>query len=346
MAIDPTFGDHGRIHLVWLSATSDPPLGGFGPPPNPLLAAHSDDGGRTFSQPVQVNDPERKLVVGPTLTLGPDRAVHIAYYDLGDDLRDYQGLVGPIWSEKWSVVIASSFDGGLRFDPGIVADDSIVPHERVTLIFTMPPPALVSDREGRLCIAWTDARHGDADALFRCSNDEGQSWEDLRRLNDDALGNGLAQYLPHLSVGPHGRLDAIFYDRRDDPENVFSDTYYTYSTDGGRSFAPNLKLTQDPSDSRIGQQYVNPSAEGQVEFGSRLALLSRSTEVIAAWTDTRNSRFFTTGQDIFVTTVHVSTSNTRLLSAVPVRAALMVGVLLLVVTAVTRVRRRRSLFEL
>jgi hypothetical protein len=94
MAIDTSMGEAGRIHLVWLNATSDPPLGGFGPPPNPIMAAHSDDGGETLSEPVQVNDPEHELAVAPALELGADHAVHVFYYDLQDDLRDYKGLEG------------------------------------------------------------------------------------------------------------------------------------------------------------------------------------------------------------------------------------------------------------
>jgi hypothetical protein len=301
MGIDPTTGDKGRLHLVWLHATSDPPLGGFGPPPNPILAAFSDDGGLTFSEPVPVSDPSRQRVAAPALALGPDHAVHVGYYDLQDDARDYQGLEGSPWEGTWSLVLASSTDGGGHFRSRIV-DDEIVPHERVMLIFTMPPPALVAG-DGRLCAAWTDARHGDADVLLRCSGDGGQRWQELRRVNDDPLGNERTQYLPHLSLSPGGRLDAVFYDRRDDSEDLLNDVSFTYSTDGGGSFAPNLRLTSDPSLSLIGQEYAIVSAEGLVEFGSRLALLSRPEAAVAAWADTRNSLPTTTGQDVFATQV-------------------------------------------
>ncbi len=302
MAIDPGLGEKGRLHLVWLHATSDPPLGAFGPPPNPVLAAYSDDGGATFSSPVQVSDPERQRVVAPALALGPDHAVHVAYYDLKDDLIDYQGLEGPTWKGTWSLVVASSSDGGATFSRGESVDDEIVPHERVMLIFTMPPASLVADDEGRLCAAWTDARHGDADAVARCSNGRGEPWGELRRLNDDPQGNGSSQYMPRLSVSPEGRIDAIFYDRRDDAEDIGNHVYYTFSTDEAETFASNLRLTADGSSSQIGQRYTNTSAEGLVEFGSRLGLLSQPHQVVAAWTDTRNSKQ-PPGQDVFATTV-------------------------------------------
>lgn len=310
MAIDTSMGEAGRIHLVWLHATSDPPLGGFGPPPNPILAAYSDDAGETFSTPVQVNDPDHELAVAAALELGPDHAVHVVYYDLQDDVRDYRGLEGDTWDGTWSLVSSTSDDGGVHFGPAVTVDDSIAPPDRVMLIFTMPPPAVAAGEE-RVCIGWTDARYGDADALLRCSNDRGRTWSELHRLNDDAKGNGHTQYMPQLSIGPNGRIDAIFYDRRDDAEDVFNHVYYSFSADGGGQFARNLRLTTEPSYSRIGQEYLNVSAEGQFEFGSRLALLSTESAALAAWTDTRNSRSGGTGQDIFAARVVMPSDNGR-----------------------------------
>lgn len=305
MAIDPTQGPEGRIHLVWLQATSDPPLGGFEPPPNPIMAAYSDDGGRTFSSPREVSDPSA-LAVAPSLALGPDHAVHVVYFDLQDDTRDYFGLEGPVWEGTWSVVVATSTDGGEGFGPGVVVDDGVVPWARPMLIYTLAPPALVAGEEDQLCTAWTDARHGDADAVVACSHDGGGRWEDARRLNDDEVANGASQYLPQLGLSPDGRLDAVFYDRRDDPANLRAHVRYTFSTDGGAHFARNVRLTSEDSDVRVGQQYTNVSAEGQYEVGSRLGLLSRRSEVLAAWADARNSLPSTTAQDLFATTVTLS----------------------------------------
>lgn len=302
MAIDPAIGQQGRIHLAWLHATSDPSLGGFGPPPNPIMAAHSDDGGESFSKPAQVSGLTPRRVVAPALAVDPEGSVHVAYYDLGDDARDYQGLEGPTWEGSWSLVVASSTDKGRSFAAPVVVDDQVVPAERVMLVFTMPPPALVAGRNGP-CIAWTDARHGDADVLLRCSSDDGRTWSEVRRLNDDPLGNGLRQHLPRLALSPEGRLDAIFYDRRHNLENLGDDVFYTYSIDEGRSFETNIRLTEYPSDSRIGQRYVNVAARGQVEFGSRLGLIALDMGVLAAWTDTHNSKPLTTGQDLFATTI-------------------------------------------
>lgn len=345
MAIDPDVGEGGRLHLVWLEANSPPPLGGLPPPPNPILAAHSDDGGRTLSAPVQVSDPQRRRVVAPALTIGGGGAVHVAYYDLEEDARDYQGLEGPRWEGTWSLVVSTSTDKGRRFSRHVLAAPGLVPPERVMLIFTMPPPSLVADASNRLWASWSDARNGDWDVFLTRSSDGGRSWSAASRVNDDEVGNGRHQYLPRLSLATGGRLDAIFYDRRDDAENARNHVYFTYSSDGGRRFAANRRLTSEASHASTGARYAIPSAVGLVEFGSRLAVLSQGSSAVTGWTDTRNVPRGNTQQDVFATEVRFPESPSldgpfipRF--AFPAFAMLVVGVLA-VVFARRRTRRRR-----
>jgi len=297
MAIDRDDGARGRLHLVWLEAGSSPTTGGYGPPPNPMMSAFSDDGGKTFSRPVQVSDAGRGRVVAPAMALTSDHMVHVLYYDLGDDTRDYEGLEGPVWEGRWSLVLSSSADAGAHFGRGVVVDSDIVPPQRVMLIYTMPAAALAADAD-RVYVAWTDGRGGDWDALMRSSSDRGATWSAAQRLNDDPVRDGRHQYLPQLRVAPRGRLDALFYDRRNDALNQANDVYYTSSTDHGRTFSRNLRLTTLASDTRIGPHYAVTSARGLVEFGGRVALESDEDRVVAAWTDTRNEGRAPRAQDI------------------------------------------------
>ncbi len=303
MAIDASIGAKGRLYLVWLKAASDSALGGLTPDPNPLFSAYSDDGGATWSEPVQVSDPGRTRVVAPSIAVGRDHAVHIAYYDLQDDVRDYQGLEGPAWDGNWSVVVTSSTDRGRRFGRGVVVDDKIGPPGRVMLIYTMPPPTLAVDGKGRVLVGWTDARNGDPDVYVAASRNDGRAFAPGVRVNDDPSGDGKDQYLPRLGAAPGGRIDVVFLDRRNDPADIRNDAYFSWSQDDGRTFAPNVKLTSQSSDTRIGQRYLVPSAEGLVEIGGRIGLLSRSTSAIAAWPDMRNAALGSTEQDVFTTTV-------------------------------------------
>lgn len=341
LTIDSKVGALGRIHLVWLRAGADPPLGGLpAGVANPILAAHSDDGGRTFSEPLRVSDPDRPRAVSPAVTIGGDGAVHVAYYDLRDDAVDYQGLDGGTWRGEWSLVVATSTDRGQSFRSGVVVDDRLVPPGRVMLIYTMPPPSIATDGTGRVFTAWPDARNGDSDAFLSRSPDVGRTWEPPVRLNDDPLNNGADQSLVRLSVAGNGRVDAVFFDRRNDPDNVRNDAYLTYSTDGGRRFAPNVKLSSQPSDSRIGQGYVIPSAKGLIELGSRLALISRPRAALAAWPDSRNAIVGEHTQQILATEVLLGGDSG---GGVDVRTIIGVGgAVALIGIAIMVARRRRS----
>ena len=300
MVLDPSVGDHGRIYLAWLHVTAPTSTGGLPPVHNPILVAHSDDGGATFSTPMTASDPERQRAIDPALAIGPNHDVHVLYYDLGGDARDYEGLDGPTWPEPWTLVMANSSDGGSHFGRGVVVDDDVVPPERVLLIFTMPEPALAVDQHGRVFAGWYDARNADWDVFMRRSPDGGRSWNAVQRLNDDPVGDGKNQYLPVLRVAPNGRVDAVFEDRRNDPDNVKNDVYYAYSNDGGATWSPNVRLSSANSDTTIGARYPIPSAQGLVDFGSHPALLSTSTGIVAAWTDTRNAQPGEQ-QDVFAT---------------------------------------------
>ena len=340
MAID----GRDRIHLVWLKAFSDAALGGLTPDPNPLFSAFSDDGGRSFSTPVEVSDPGRPRVVAPAIAVGRDDAVHVAYYDLQDDVRDYQGLEGPAWEGAWSVVVTSSADRGRTWGPGVVVTDEILPSGRVMLIYTMAPPSIAADGRGNVFTAWTDARHGDADVLLARSSDEGRRFAPPERVNDDAQGNGRDQYLPRLGVAPGGdRVDVVFLDRRNDAENLRNEAWLAWSTDGGRTFTPNVAVSSERSDIRVGQRYLVPSAEGLFEIGGRLGLLSRESSAVAAWPDTRNSAVGSSVQGVFTAEVRFFSDDDGGGGSGVVIAAAAGGALLLAaaVLIVTRARRSR-----
>ncbi len=74
---------------------------------------------------------------------------------------------------------------------------------------------------------------GDRDILYRRSTDGGRSFSEPRRINDDDPALRRVQGSPNVSVAPNGRLDAIWWDFRNDPGLFANDVYYSYSTDDG-----------------------------------------------------------------------------------------------------------------
>jgi hypothetical protein len=84
-------------------------------------------------------------------------------------------------------------------------------------------------------------------------------------------------------VSAKGILGITWLDRRNDPNNLEYESFGTWSTDGGNTFATDLQLASEPS---------NPDNDG---FGG--AFLGAYTgnawdgkTLFAAWPDTRNGR--------------------------------------------------------
>jgi hypothetical protein len=149
--------------------------------------------------------------------------------------------------------------------------------------------------------------------------------------------------LPRLSVAG-GRVEALFYDRRNDPGNVMNDVYLATSPDGGASFGPNLRVNRESFSSQIGTRYPIPSAVGLVEYGSRIAVLAEPGRTLAAWTDTRNQDIDGFGQDIFATEVDrggVVESGGDGASGWLLPAVLVTGAVLLVAAGVGVAARRK-----
>ena len=105
----------------------------------------------------------------------------------------------------------------------------------------------------------------------------------LSRINDDATETD--QFFPAVSVSPTGVIDVVWYDRRHDPENRLLDLYHTYSLDGGRTWAPNTRVTEVSSDP------VHSLHQGGFVFiGDYIDLDSSVDCAWPAWVDTRHGK--------------------------------------------------------
>jgi hypothetical protein len=170
----------------------------------------------------------------------------------------------------------------------------LVPAERF-IVFFPPSPSLVLDgARRRVYASFQDGRLGDADVWLWASTDGGASFGPARRVNDTPRHDRRSQYLPKLAVAPGGRLDVLYYDRRQDRANVRNEVSLQSSGDGGRSFGPSLRLSDRGFDSRVGFG----SERGMPDLGSRLALLSTRRDAVAVWADTRAGTEASAKQDL------------------------------------------------
>lgn len=288
--------DPSRLYLTWLQAREVGTLK-FPRPGNPIVVARSDDGGATWTRARQVSDPARARVLAPSPATGPDGALYVLFVDVGDDRLDYEGahegLGGAPYPGRFELVLARSIDGGGTWAESVV-EDRLTPAERF-IAFLPPFPSLAVDgRRGRIYAAFYDARLGDADVWVWSLRTGATDWSEPVRVNDTPPEDGTAQYLPKLAVAPDGRLDVVYYDRRDDRDNVRNEVSLQSSTDGGATFTPSLRLSSRPFDSRIGLG----GERGLPDLGSRLGVVAGDDRALAAWTDTRAGTEASLKQDL------------------------------------------------
>jgi hypothetical protein len=81
-----------------------------------------------------------------------------------------------------------------------------------------------------------------SDVMFVRSTDGGQTFSAPRRINDDRVNHAKWHWFGTLSVAPNGRIDVVWFDTRNAPNNTTSQLFYSYSADGGRSWSPNVAI--------------------------------------------------------------------------------------------------------
>ena len=98
-----------------------------------------------------------------------------------------------------------------------------------------------------------------SDVMFVRSTNGGITFSAPRRINDDPVNHAKWHWFGTLSVAPSGRIDVVWYDSRNSPNNVTSQLFYSFSIDGGNTWSPNVAVS-NPFNPFIG--YPNQSKIG------------------------------------------------------------------------------------
>ncbi len=255
--------------------------------------------------------------LGATPVIGPDGTISVVYayldprlsendQDNGQDQGSIQqtgpqamlsrqprlaqcAALPPVNAAHTQMLVVQSRDGGQTWsnpvDAAAVYDLPF--HFRNSCFRNFSLPAFAADTaRGTLYLAWSDERNGDADILLARSTDGGQSWSAPVRVNDDPIGDGKDQFQPQLAVAPNGVVSVMFFDRRNDPNNLLVDVYLAQSTDGGQTLHPNVRVTSVASDPSVDAP-VPDDGSNVTFFGDYQGLAADDHFAHVFWNDTR-----------------------------------------------------------
>src|SRR5438445_5047337 len=113
------------------------------------------------------------------------------------------------------------------------------------------------------------------DVMFVRSTDGGVTFSTPRRINDDPVNPSKWHWFGTLSVAPNGRIDSVWYDTRNAANNTDSQPFYSFSTDGGLTWAANVAVSNPfnpfegyPNQSKIGDYItiVSDNTGGNVAY--------------------------------------------------------------------------------
>ena len=221
-----------NLYLAWDSASGGSTAGG-------IRVATSTDHGASFTT-VRADDPSGPgNAIGASPFVGPDGTVYVAWNDFSAN----------------TIAFARSADGGATWQrPNIVSTktalfDLGIPAEefRRALVY----PSCDADRSsgphrGRLYCSWMDlTASGNSDIFLAFSDDKGNTWSHPAPVTDQ-LSFPVDRFNQWMAVDPvTGDVNVSFYDTRNDSTGFRfqTDTFFSQSTNGGQSFAPNLRVS-------------------------------------------------------------------------------------------------------
>jgi hypothetical protein len=81
------------------------------------------------------------------------------------------------------------------------------------------------------------------DVMFVRSTDDGATFSAPVKVNDDPVNPSKWHWFGTFAVAPNGRLDAVWYDTRNAANNTDSQLFYSFSTDAGVTWSPNVAVS-------------------------------------------------------------------------------------------------------
>ncbi len=270
MAVDTSTSKYrGTVYVVWTDVSQYYDGGG-----SFIFFTYTKDGGQTYSSPLALSPLDGSAVVqDATVSVGPSGEVWVSYFD------DHFGGAG--------ITVTRSVDGGNTFSA--LKSATLVSPLTGTLtggngVAAATFPTTAVDKNGTFHLAYAAVRSGQnldrSDIFYVRSTDGGASFSAPVRLNDDTTTT--SQWLPAITAAADGTVAVKWWDRRNDPVNdSLTDVYMTTSTDGGRTWGTNVRVTDH-------NWVFGPSTLGSYH-GSYDGIAADSGNFYLSWSDERGS---------------------------------------------------------
>lgn len=228
-----------NIYVTWTQfdayGTSDPNF--F----SNILFSKSTDAGETWSEAMQINQvsgdciDDDNTTEGAVPAVGPNGEIFVAWAGPEGLVFDRSYDEGETWLDD--DVFISDQPGGWAIDiPGISRCNGL-PITCCDISYT--------ETRGTIYVNWTDQRNGtdDTDVWISKSVDNGDTWSEPIRVNDDEPGRH--QFFTWMTIDQsNGDILIVFYDRRNH-DDTGTDVYLARSTNGGESFE-NILISDNP----------------------------------------------------------------------------------------------------
>jgi len=275
----------------------------------------STDGGASFESPVTGPNPFSKW---GTMTVGPNGTL----YSAGSALNTGNGHLFAKSTNAQNAGEAPTFTSQTISLGGTTATGGVNPAGLLGQVWVATDHSGQSSNGNIYVLGSVNPSGSDPlDVMFIRSEDDGATWSDPIRVNDDPIDSDSYQWFGTMSVAPNGRIDAIWNDTSIDPSDSLSVLKYAWSFDAGQTWRGQLDLTT-PFDQSLGYPSQN-------KLGDYYDMVSDNSGVNLAFAAT-----FTGGQDVYYMRIN----------AVPEPASLLV-VGLFGVGALCHRRRHRCCFN-
>ena len=344
LAVDSS-GPQDVVYVGFMQSFPNAPMG------SPLrdgavVVAVSTDGGATIARQSNINTFSNVMqdVGGKTVPL------QMMSYFGGPFMATHNGVVEAVSGAQSKSGFNVSGTGSMAL-PELVARST---DQGRTWTFSTLGPPIYSGTGNQTGMGWTPlggpkgtflatyastpataGSSGTASIVVQRSTDDGQTWSGPQNINDDDPTQQFTNFYPQLGVAPDGRVDVVWEDNRDQHDYHFQ-VRYSYSTDGGVTWAKNVQITDRPINFSLG-----------VSFNSDIrqppGVASANQYAAFGWADTRLGNDTTQTQDNFGVVAQFAPLPATRSNTLPILAAVFAGLAVagLVIILVFAARRRR-----